>query len=79
MAESPATPLTGHPSTPRMTETRLADGSLRHGGVHIEIASRGGDPMNYRASIGWGNPPTLVAVANKQRCGQSDGRYLRLR
>src|ERR1017187_346536 len=79
MAEPPATPLTGHPSTPRLTAMRLADWSLRHGGVHIEITSRGGDPMNYRASIGWGNPPTLVRVKKKRGGGPSGGGSLRLR
>lgn len=48
MAEPPATPLTGHPSTPRLTETRLADWSLRHG-----LLASGSSAIVLRARDSW--------------------------
>jgi hypothetical protein len=48
MAEPPATPLTGHPSTPRMTETTLADWSLRH-----HLLASGSSAIVLRARDSW--------------------------
>ena len=48
IAERPAMPVTGHPSTPRLTKTRLADGSLRH-----RLLASGSSAMVLRARDSW--------------------------